>query len=128
MDCPAYDRRRLAGRSTATGARPRGTYQPKQQGKRMRSIMAAGALALGIAATPAYAQAPDPSQLLQGLLSGNRGQDQSLRDAFERGYRHGREDQARADRDRGPPPGPGYPDPGRDPRGYPPPGPGPYGR
>ena len=74
--------------------------------------------ALG-AASPAVAQ-PNPQQLLQGLLSGNQGQDDAVRDAFERGYRRGREDQERADRDRGPPPDErGYPPPGE--RGYPPP-------
>jgi hypothetical protein len=65
---------------------------------------------------PQAARAQNPSQMLQGLLSGNQGQDQAVRDAFERGYRHGREDQARDDRarfERGPPPPPpprGYPD------------------
>ena len=58
-------------------------------------------LAVG-GALPVAAQ-PDPSQMLQGLLSGNRGQDQAVRDAYERGYRHGREDERHADR--GPPPG-----------------------
>ena len=96
----------------------------------MRQAAAAAILMLGIATiSSAQAQAPDPSQLLRGLLSGNRDQDQGVREAFERGYRRGREDQERADRDRGPPPGRGYQDPdGRDPRGYPPPGPNPYSR
>ena len=95
----------------------------------MRSMMIAAAAAVSVvllaSTAPVLAQAPDPSQMLQGLLSGNRGQDQAVRDAFERGYRRGREDQERADRDRGPPRG-HYPD---DNRGYPPPpGQGPYGR
>ena len=65
-----------------------------------------------VCAAPHAAHAQNPSQLLQGLLSGNQGQDQAVRDAFERGYRQGREDQqredrARVDRDRprSPPPG-----------------------
>lgn len=54
------------------------------------------------AAGTAMAQSPNPSQLLQGLLSGNQGQDQAVRDAFERGYRRGREDQQHDNRnDRG---------------------------
>lgn len=51
---------------------------------------------------PATAQIPNVQQLLQGLLSGNQDQDRALRDAFERGYQRGREDEARlhTDRDR----------------------------
>lgn len=70
-----------------------------------------------ICAAPSIARAQNPSQLLQGLLSGNQNQDQPVREAYERGYRKGREDQVRddrnrADRDRrGPPPQRGqYPD------------------
>ena len=51
---------------------------------------------------PAAAQAPNVQQLLQGLTTGNQGQDQALRDAFERGYQRGRQDEARQQRsDRG---------------------------
>jgi hypothetical protein len=51
---------------------------------------------LGLAlAGPATAQAPNVQQMLQGLTTGNEGQDQALRDAFERGYRRGRQDEAR---------------------------------
>ena len=39
-------------------------------------------------------------QLLQGLTTGNQRDDQALRDAFERGYERGRQDEARAQRDR----------------------------
>lgn len=69
-----------------------------------------------ICAAPSLARAQNPSQLLQGLLSGNQNQDQPVREAYERGYRQGREDQVRddrnrADRDRrGPPPRGQYPD------------------
>jgi hypothetical protein len=58
---------------------------------------------LGLAfAGPATAQAPNMQQMLQGLTTGNQGQDQALRDAFERGYRRGRQDEAREQRsDRG---------------------------
>lgn len=74
-------------------------------------IMLATAL---ICAAPEAALAQNPSQLLQGLLSGNQGQDQAVREAYERGYRQGREDQTRdergRDRDRRQPPPRGYPD------------------
>ena len=69
----------------------------------MRTIATASLAGL-LLATPALAQAPNVQQLLGGLLTGNQGQDQALRDAYERGYRHGREDQARemrTERDRG---------------------------
>jgi hypothetical protein len=57
------------------------------------------ATALGLAlAGPALAQAPNVQQMLQGLTTGNQGQDQALRDAFERGYRQGRQDEARQQR------------------------------
>jgi len=36
--------------------------------------------------------------LLQGLTTGNQSQDQALRDAFERGYQRGRQDEARQQR------------------------------
>ncbi len=50
---------------------------------------------IGIAlAGPAAAQVPNVQQLLQGLTTGNQGQDQALRDAFERGYQRGRQDEA----------------------------------
>ena len=52
-------------------------------------------LTIPVLATPAVAQVPNVQQLLQGLLSGNQGQDQSLQEAFERGYQRGREDEAR---------------------------------
>lgn len=54
-----------------------------------------------LCAAPSIARAQNPSQLLQGLLSGNQNQDQPVRDAYERGYRQGREDQVRDDRNRG---------------------------
>jgi hypothetical protein len=55
------------------------------------------ALGLSLLAVPALAQQSSPSvgQMLQGLTTGNQGQDQALRDAFERGYRAGRQDEAR---------------------------------
>lgn len=57
---------------------------------------------IGIAiASPAAAQTPNVQQLLQGLMTGNQSQDQALRDAFERGYQRGRQDEARLQRDHG---------------------------
>ena len=92
-------------------------------------LITLGLLSLSVA-FPVAAQAPNPSQFLQGLLSGNQGQDQAVRDAFERGYRRGRDDQQRADRDqdypRPPDRRPDVPPPyGRDQGVYPP---VPYGR
>jgi hypothetical protein len=86
----------------------------------MRTIATASLAGL-LLATPALAQSPNIQQLLGGLMTGNRSQDQSLQEAYERGYRHGREDQAREMRaergryrdDRGP--DQPYPPP---PRGY----------
>lgn len=68
----------------------------------MTATFAGLLLAAPLLAAPAVAQVPNVQQLLQGLLSGNQGQDQALREAFERGYQRGREDEARlrADRDR----------------------------
>jgi len=59
----------------------------------MRALIVMTALAGGLAVVPASAQ--QPQQLLQGLLSGNQSQDQAVRDAFERGYQKGRQDEAR---------------------------------
>ena len=63
----------------------------------MQNAVAAALLGL-ILATPAAAQVPDVKQLLQGLTTGNQNQDQALRDAFERGYQRGRQDEARLQR------------------------------
>ena len=85
----------------------------------MRTLVVAALLALPLA-LPASAQNPNLQQLLGGLLTGNQGQDQALREAYERGYRHGREDEARRlDQDRGR----RYDEDRRDPRAqpYPPP-------
>lgn len=56
---------------------------------------------VGLALTgPAAAQVPNVQQLLQGLTTGNQGQDQALRDAFERGYQRGRQDEAQLQQSR----------------------------
>ncbi len=61
----------------------------------MRLLIATGAAVLTLAsAIPASAQTPNVQQLLQGLTTGNQSQDQALRDAFERGYQKGRQDEA----------------------------------
>jgi hypothetical protein len=60
----------------------------------MRHAVAATLLGLSLA-SPAAAQVPNVQQLLGGLLTGNQSQDQAVRDAFERGYQRGREDEAR---------------------------------
>jgi hypothetical protein len=67
--------------------------------KNMQRTVAA--LGLALLAVPALAQpkqAPSAGQMLQGLLTGNQGQDQALREAYERGYRAGRQDEARNQR------------------------------
>lgn len=43
----------------------------------------------------ASAQAPDWKQQLGGLLSGNQDRDDAVRQAYERGYQRGRNDEAR---------------------------------
>ncbi len=63
----------------------------------MRTTVTATLLGL-LLATPVAAQAQNIQQLLGGLLTGNQGQDQALREAYQRGYQHGRDDQARQDR------------------------------
>lgn len=96
----------------------------------MRHAFGATFLALTLAAsltTPAAAQAPNVQSLLGGLLTGNQGQDQALRDAFERGYQRGRQDEARMRADRGDDRRRRYDARGDDDRGPPPP-PYPYGR
>jgi len=65
----------------------------------MQKTFTAAVLGLGlIVATPIAAQTPNVGQMLQGLMTGNQGQDQALRDAFERGYQRGRQDEARQQR------------------------------
>lgn len=60
----------------------------------MQRAIAATMLGLALS-SPAVAQVPNVQQLLQGLTTGNQSQDQALRDAFERGYQRGRQDEAR---------------------------------
>jgi hypothetical protein len=66
----------------------------------VRGITIAVGLALVVllvSKLPAIAQGmPDARQALQGLLTGNSLQDRALIEAFERGYRRGREDGIRA--------------------------------
>jgi hypothetical protein len=67
-----------------------------------RYLMIAGlGLALTIpAALPAMAQSPNVQQLLKGLTTGDQSHDKAVRDAFERGYQRGRQDEARQMADR----------------------------
>lgn len=64
------------------------------------------ALLLGatLAGTAAVAQttsqAPDWKQTLGGLLSGNQDRDNAVRQAYERGYQRGRDDEARMSQNR----------------------------
>lgn len=67
---------------------------------RLATMFATAALATTLgagAATPAIAQG-DIQQFLQGLMTGNQREDTALRDAFERGYERGRQDEARRQR------------------------------
>ena len=61
---------------------------------RISRVMLLGAtLALPVAA---HAQsAPGWQQTLQGLFTGNQSQDDALRQAYQRGYQRGRDDEAR---------------------------------
>ncbi len=58
----------------------------------MRHAVTAALVSLSLA-TPAAAQGVQ--QLLQGLTSGNKNQDDAVRQAYERGYQKGRQDEAR---------------------------------
>ena len=64
-------------------------------------------------------QAPDWKQTLGGLLNGNQDRDDAVRQAYERGYQRGRNDEARqqaqSPRDQRAPYDDGY---NRDRRGY----------
>jgi hypothetical protein len=58
------------------------------------------AILLGLTLTSAAAaqttpQAPDWKQTLGGLLNGNQDRDEAVRQAYERGYQRGRNDEAR---------------------------------
>ena len=69
-----------------------GERRKKEKRMRLTIVMVMSGLAFAV---PAKAQVPNIQQLLQGLTTGNQGQDQGLRDAFERGYQRGRQDEAR---------------------------------
>ena len=59
-----------------------------------RVMLLGAALALPAAA---HAQsAPGLQQTLQGMFTGNQNQDDALRQAYQRGYQRGRDDEARA--------------------------------
>jgi hypothetical protein len=59
-----------------------------------RVMLLGAVLALPVAA---HAQsAPGWQQTLQGLFTGNQNQDDALRQAYQRGYQRGRDDEARA--------------------------------
>ena len=64
----------------------------------MRSILAASLFGIIAIVPPASAQNQGVGQALQGLLGGNQAQDQAVRDAYERGYQRGRDDEARQNR------------------------------
>ncbi len=61
-------------------------------------------LGLTLAGTAAIAQttsqAPDWKQTLGGLLNGNQDRDNAVRQAYERGYQRGRNDEARMSQNR----------------------------
>ena len=59
-----------------------------------RVMLLGATLALPVAA---HAQsAPGWQQTLQGLFTGNQSQDDALRQAYQRGYQRGRDDEVRA--------------------------------
>jgi hypothetical protein len=53
------------------------------------------ALGVGLIAVPAMADSSSAQSALQGLLNGNQNQDTAVRNAYERGYQNGRQDEAR---------------------------------
>jgi hypothetical protein len=56
-------------------------------------------IALGVSlALPAMAQPSDWQQQVQGLFTGNKNTDDAVRQAYERGYQRGRDDEARMNR------------------------------
>jgi hypothetical protein len=61
-------------------------------------------LGLTLAGTAAVAQtasqSPDWKQTLGGLLNGNQDRDNAVRQAYERGYQRGRNDEARMSQNR----------------------------
>jgi hypothetical protein len=59
------------------------------------AMMIGATLMLPVAAAQAQS-APGWQQTLQGLMTGNQNQDQSLREAYQRGYDRGRQDEAQA--------------------------------
>ena len=52
-------------------------------------------LSFASAAIAQTSQAPDWKQTLGGLLNGNQDRDEAVRQAYERGYQRGRNDEAR---------------------------------
>lgn len=52
-------------------------------------------LGLVLIAGPALSQSPNTAQILQDLTTGDQSRDQVIHEAFERGYQHGRRDEAR---------------------------------
>lgn len=71
-------------------------------------IRSAAAILIGLTLTTAAVaqstsnQAPDWKQTLGGLLNGNQDRDDALRQAYERGYQRGRNDEARLQQTRQP--------------------------
>lgn len=78
----------------------------------LKNTIFAGALLALVITVPASSRAQNVPQMLQGLMTGNRDQDDALRNAYERGYQKGRQDEAmlsrRSRRER--PDDRGYPD------------------
>ena len=64
----------------------------------IRSRYLAGVAVIVLLAAPSASWAQNVPQLLQGLMTGNQSQDQGLRDAYERGYQKGRQDEAQLSR------------------------------
>lgn len=67
----------------------------------MRNPLHLAALAASLAfAGPTIAHAQSVPQVLEGLMTGNQDRDRAVRDAYERGYQKGRQDEAAFRRNR----------------------------
>jgi hypothetical protein len=63
--------------------------------RHLAAILVGLTLAAGTTAFAQTSQAPDWKQAVGGLLNGNHDRDDAVRQAYERGYQRGRDDEAR---------------------------------
>jgi hypothetical protein len=68
----------------------------KEDNMRISHLMLLVGTVLAMPAAAVAQSSPGLQQTLGGLLTGNQGQDDALRQAYQRGYERGRNDEARA--------------------------------